>query len=281
MDQEKIISFTTPKLIAEGLGFAESPLWHRDEFLIFSDVMNNKIMKLKDGTLEIFLEESGWKGELTQVHSDQPGSNGLAYDQYGNLIFCQHGSYSIARLYGKKTIEMIVDQYKGRRLNSPNDLCIAQDGSIYFTDPPYGIKGKKLQPSIAQPHAGVYRWDGETLDLLTTEFIYPNGICFSPDFKYLYISSNEPSEKKLRRYEVEEGKLHHGITFLKENADGIKTDKEGNLYLSTIKGILIFSDRGERIGSIPTSEMTTNLCIHERKLYITAPSKVYECEIEK
>ncbi len=279
MDKEKIRSTTGPKILAEGLGFGEGPLWHKDGFLIFSDVKENRIMKLQNGKLETFIEESGWKGMPTKNHSDQIGSNGIAYDLEGNIIFCQHGNHSIARLRGDGSIEIIVDNFYGRRLNSPNDLCVGSDGSIYFSDPPYGLKGKKLQPTIAQPMAGVYRWFNNTLELLSSEFDYPNGVCFSPDDKYLYIGSNYPEEKRIRRYEVNHGKISKGITFAVENADGIKTDKEGNVYLATMQGILILSKIGERIGFISIPEMTTNICIHEKYIYITTATKLYGMEI--
>jgi gluconolactonase len=277
MDKKTINKIGEAVRIAEGIGFGESPVWHPDGFIIFSDVSGNKIMKLKDQKLEIFLNESGWKGPFRTDHSDQPGANGLTFDDSGNMVFCQHGNHAISKMYPDGTIELIIDSYKGRRLNSPNDLCIGPDGSIYFTDPPYGIKGKALKPEIAQPLAGVYRWHKDSLELLSSEFNYPNGICFSPDYKYLYIGSNEPTEKRIRRYEINGNKLHNGITFLEENADGIKTDSEGNLYLATSKGVLVVSEDAEKIDFIDLPEPATNLCIHKQELYITTASGLYKC----
>ncbi|HVD98657.1 MAG TPA: SMP-30/gluconolactonase/LRE family protein [Cytophagaceae bacterium] len=271
------MNFTKPQLLAKDLGFAESPLWHPEGYLLLSDVQKNRILKWQDKKLSVFLEESGWKGALTEQHSDQPGANGLALDAYGNLVFCQHGSYAIAQLKPNREVETIIDHYEGKRLNSPNDLCIAPDGSIYFTDPPYGIKDKKLQPSFAQRLAGVYRWYKNELTLLTDDFNYPNGICFSPDYKYLYIGSADEREQRVRRYQLSNGQLKSGVTFTKINADGIKTDSEGNVYLATQKGIKILSSNGEEKYLIPLPDPATNLCFHKDKIYITTPSKLYEC----
>jgi gluconolactonase len=275
MGEEKIKTFTPPEVIADDIGFGESPLWHKDGFLIFSDVKKNRIMKLKNGRVEIFLEESGWKGAPTEDQSDQPGANGLAYDQDGNIIFCQHGNHAIAKLNKDGSIETIVNSYQGRRLNSPNDLCIGPDGSIYFSDPPYGLKEKKIQPSIAQSQSGVYRWYNNNLELINSEFNYPNGLCFSPDYRYLYIGSNEQDERRIIRYEVKDGKLQNKICFAEENADGIKTDGQGNLYLATLSGVKVLSKSGEQIGFIEIPEMTTNLCIHDDQIYITTAGKLY------
>ncbi len=280
MGKEKIISVAEPKVIAGGLGFGEGPLWHKDGFLIFSDVKKNRIMKLDNGKLETFLEESGCTGAPSEMQSDQRGANGIAYDHNGNLIFCQHGNHSIARLRGDGTVEIMVDSYNGKRLNSPNDLCVGPDGSIYFSDPPYGIKDKKIQPDHAQPVAGVYRWFEGALELLTSEFDYPNGVCFSPDYKYLYIGSNAPDEKRIVRYDVRKGILFNRILFAEENADGIKTDHEGNLYLATMEGIVILSPAGQRIAFIEMPEMATNICLYDGQMYVTAEKKVYLIPLE-
>lgn len=272
---------TKPKLVAGGIGFGEGPLWHKDGFLLFSDVKKNRIMKLKDGMIEVFLNESGWQGLASEDNSDQPGSNALAYDLEGNIVFCQHGNHAIAKLEENGRIRTLVNSYRGTRLNSPNDLCVGPDGSIYFSDPPYGLRGKSLRPDIAQPQAGVYRWFNNELELLTDEFRYPNGVCFSPDRRYLYIGSNDPEEKRIRRYELIDGQLHNGQTFLEENADGIKTDENGNLYMATMKGMKIFSAEGELLEFIDMGQMVTNLCFHGNELYMTTETKIYRCEIER
>lgn len=262
--------------IASDLVFAEGPLWHREGFLIFSDIGQNKILKVQNGRVETFLDNSGWRSGLLENRAERKGSNAIAYDLEGNIIFCQHGDHAIVRLLPDGSLETIADTYNHKRLNSPNDLCVGKDGSIYFSDPPYGLKNEILNPVDAQPHAGVYRWYNGVLELLTTEYNYPNGVCFSPDYKYLFIGSNDPSEKRIRRYEVINGVLYNGITYVEENADGIKMDSENNLYLATMEGILILSECREKLALIKTPEMATNLCFHDEYIYITTVSKVYE-----
>lgn len=261
--------------IASGLGFAEAPLWHPDGFLLFSDVTKNRIMKWQDGVLETFLENSGIQTNPTSFHSEHIGANGLAMDSEGNLLFCQHGNHAIARLLPNGTIETLVDSYQEKPLNSPNDLCVGPEGSIYFSDPPYGLKGQKLLPDFAQPSAGVYRWYKGHLQLLVDELQYPNGLCLSPDYKYIYISTNNETEIGIRRYEVINGELKNGQLFVDENADGIKTDQNGNLFLATIQGIKVVSPQGEIVRKIETPHMATNLCFHKHSLYITTPNEVY------
>ena len=265
-----------PVLLASDFGFMEGLLWHKGGYLIFSDLARNKIYKYSklQGT-EVFLNQSGLDGLPTSLHSNHVGSNGIHYDQKGNLIFCQHGNHAIARLNKDGSIEKVVDNFEGKRLNSPNDLVVGPDNSIYFTDPPYGLTQQILNANIAQPMSGVYRWFEGTLELLSSEFKYPNGICFSPDYKYLYISSTATDEKLIRRYELEGGKLKNGEIFIPENADGIKTDTRGNVFLATHAGVRIFSAKGVKLGMIKTSAAVNNICIEGNTLYIGTPHRLY------
>ena len=265
------------KIIATDLGFAEGPLWHKDGYLIFSDVANNRIMKVEDGKVEVFLDKSGLNGDITCDHfPEQIGSNGITQDKDGNLVFCQSGNHAIAKLSPDGHLETLVDDYQGTRLNSPNDLCIGPDGSIYFTDPPYGLKDQELQPDVALPFAGLYQLKHGQLHLLVKELDYPNGVCFSPDYKYLYLGTNKDSERGIRKFEVRNGELLNPEIFVDENADGMKTDSKGNLFLATMQGIKVVSPEGEVIRKIETPDMATNLCMNENFLYITTPNKVYE-----
>ena len=264
------------KIIAEDLGFGEGPVWHPDGYLIFSDVSNNRIMKYANGKTEIVLLNSGYKGEVTEFHNEQIGSNGLAIDRDGNLIMCQHGNHAIAKLSKNGNWVTLVNSFNGRRLNSPNDLCIGPKGEIIFTDPPYGLKGQKAMSEIAQPLAGVYRWQNNNLELLYSELEFPNGVCFSPDFKYLYVATNKPEERGIRRFKYADGMLSEPEIFVDENADGMKMDKKGNLYLATMQGIKVISAEGEVIRKIETPSMATNLCLHDPYMYITTENVLYE-----
>ena len=264
------------RIIASDIGFAEGPVWHPDGFLLFSDVLNNRILKLKDGKLEFFMENSGLNDEPKEHHHEQIGANGLVIDNEGNLVMCQHGNHAISRLGRDGKFEILVDNYNNKPLNSPNDLCIGPEGEIIFSDPPYGLKDQELLPEIAQPHAGVYKWQNNKLELLFSELGFPNGVCFSPDYKYLFIGTNKPEEKGIRRFEYVNGQIRNGAIFVEENADGIKTDKKGNLYLATMQGIKVVSAEGEVIRKIETPAMATNLLIHEPFMYITTEKVVYE-----
>lgn len=265
-----------PVLLATDFGFIEGLLWHKGGFLIFSDLVRNKIYKYsKQLGTEVFLDQSGLNSLPTPLHSNHVGSNGMAYDQQGNFVFCQHGNHAIVRLNKEGVIEKIVDSFQDRRLNSPNDLVVAPDGSIYFTDPPYGLSHHRIQPDVAQPIAGVYRWFNDTLELITSEFAYPNGICFSPDFRYVYVSSSFTEEKMIKRYEVIDGKFENGKIFIPENADGIKTDKRGNIFLAAETGVRIFSSEGVKLGMIKTPASVNTLCIEGNTLYMGTPHKLF------
>jgi gluconolactonase len=265
-----------PVLLASDFGFIEGLLWHKGGYLIFSDLTRNKIYKYsKQQGVEIFLHESGLEGLPTTRHSNHIGSNGIAYDQEGNLVFCQHGNHAIVKLRKDGSVEKILDSFQNKQLNSPNDLAVGLDGSIYFTDPPYGLAQQIINPMLAQPVSGIYRWKEGKVELLSSEFTYPNGICFSPDYKFLYVSSTAYDEKIIRRYELEEGRLKKGEVFIQENADGIKTDKRGNIFLATQAGVRIFSADGVKLGMIKTAATVNNICIEGNTLYIGTPHRLY------
>ena len=154
---------------------------------------------------------------------------------------CQHGNHAVAKYSKNGNWITLVDSFNGKRLNSPNDLCLGPKGEIIFTDPPYGLKNQELLPEIAQPLAGVYKWHENTLELLYSEIEFPNGVCFSPDFQYLYVATNKPEERGIRRFKYKDGKISNQEIFVDENADGIKLDKKGNLYLATMHGIKVVS----------------------------------------
>jgi gluconolactonase len=280
--QEQAIAFLNLEVekIASGFQFTEGPLWY-NESLLFSDVPANKIYRLQPGErVSVFLEKSGFSGEDISQLSDMIGSNALALDKEGMIVLCQHGDHAISRLdIESKTTYILTDNYNGRLYNSPNDLVIKSDESIYFTDPPYGLKGQVLDPEVFQDRAGVYRHHKGTTTLLCSDLRYPNGICFSPDERFLYVGSNHPEEALLYRYSVSpNGDITDRQVLLRQNADGIKTDMEGRLYLATDDGVLILSPRGERLALISIPESPSNLAWgggNHRELFITARSSIY------
>jgi len=266
--------------IGSGFRFTEGPLWHPQGYLLFSDIPDNKIYSLfPDGRVEIFLEPSGYTGSDGGILSDMIGSNGLAWNKENELIVCQHGNHAIARLDKNKTLRPLTRIYEGRAYNSPNDLAIRRDGSIWFTDPPYGLREQVLHPDLFQPTAGVYRYKSGRVQQLFNSLDYPNGICFSPDEKFAYVTSNHPDEPHLWRYELsKDGEIQSREVLLEQNADGIKTDTQGRILMATNEGILIISPVGTELGFIPIPESPSNLTWGGegyRDLYITARSSVY------
>jgi gluconolactonase len=268
--------------LASGLNFTEGPLWTRDGYLIFSDIPSNTIYRLdRDGRTLVYLKNSGYMEAAPA--KDARGSNGITYDRQGNLIFTQHGDRALVRLNKDGKKEKLVDSYKGKKLNSPNDLVVKSDGAIYFTDPPYGLPKLNDDPTKEQLVNGIYRYQDGQLTLLAGDLLYPNGIAFSPDEKYLYVGSSDPEKKTLMRYKVRsDGTLGKGEVFARTNVDGLKVDKQGNLYLATPEGIKVLSPTGELLAIIKLPEEPANLAWggeNHRDLYITARKSVYRIKL--
>ena len=270
--------------LAEGYDWSEGPAWDRKGgYLLFSDVPMNVVYKYKPGmtTPEVFLKPSGYTG--TVPRGGEPGSNGLVFDAKGNLVLCQHGDRRVARLGAKGSFTTLVDNYEGKKLNSPNDGVYHSDGSLYFTDPPYGLLGKNADPKKEIPFNGVYRLtpDGK-LTLLTKEMTYPNGIGLSPDEKTLYVANSDPEKAIWMAFPLQsDGTIGPGRVFfdatrgvktLKGLPDGLKVDRAGNLFATGPGGVLIFAPDGTHLGTLSTGEATANVGWGEdgTVLYITA-----------
>jgi gluconolactonase len=266
--------------IASGFLFTEGPVWHPDQYFLFSDTPANRIYQLfANGKTTVYLEKSGLSHSYTGDLSEQVGSNGLALNNINQLFICQHGNHAIAVLDENKQLRTLINEYDGLPFNSPNDLVFCSNGLLFFTDPPYGLAGQVLHPDKFQPWAGIYKYDGHTVELVGRELQYPNGVCFSPDEEWLYVSTNHPNEQYILKYRVSSnGDIRYEGILVKENADGIKTDREGNIYLATGEGILIVSPLGEKLGLIGLPGMATNLAwggAHEEILCVTAGSSIY------
>jgi len=255
--------------IAGGFEFTEGPLWHPDGFLLFSDINANIIYKWQPGQkTEIFRQPSG-------------GANGNALDRLGRLVTAEQGDRRISVTEKNGQIITLASSYQGKLLNSPNDLVVKSDGTIYFSDPPYGIKPEQEELGFY----GVYRLalDG-TLTLLVDDFVRPNGLAFSPDETKLYV--NDSQENYTRVFNVTpDGLLENGQLFAKleyinkdGNADGIKVDIKGNVYSSGPGGVWIFSPQGNLFGIIEIPEPPSNLAWGDsdyQTLYITARKSLY------
>jgi gluconolactonase len=270
--------------VADGLVWAEGPLWvSREHALLFSDVPRNGVFRWKEGEgVRLFLDASGYSG-TTPFEGREPGSNGLALDAEGRLVLCQHGNRRVARLDPDGRITVLADRYEGRRLNSPNDLVYRANGDLYFTDPPFGLPKTFSDPDKELPFQGVYRLTPEgALTVVVTDLGAPNGIALSPDERTLYVSNAEPADPIWRTYEIQEdGTLAHGRQFAEARAwvkgdnglpDGLKTDREGNVFATGPDGVHVFAPDGARLGIIHTGVRTGNLTWGEdgRVLYIAA-----------
>lgn len=278
--------------LVDGFSFTEGPVWHPDGFLLFSDPNMNMIYRYNplNSNITIYQSHSGYTGtDIGDI--GQPGSNGLAIDNAGRLIVCQHGNRRVIRHEIKGPITILSDNYMGKKLNSPNDVVLKNDGTVYFTDPPYGLGKFYNDPKKELSHHGVYMIkDGKTI-LLTTDLGGPNGIAFSPDEKYLYVSNWDIRDihrtKNLWRYEVTEtGELRNGKVFYSFNyttgdeaLDGLKVDKAGNIFSSAPGGVYVISPEGILLGLIECPERPANMAWGDsdgKTLYFTAHTGLYK-----
>lgn len=274
--------------LAEGFQFTEGPIWVRSgNYLLFSDPNHNTIYRYSDaGELSVFRNHSGYDGAaIAEYH--QPGSNGLTLDAAGRLTINEHGRHRVTRLDADGRLTVLAERYHGKRLNSPNDRVYRSDGSLYFTDPPFGLPQTYDDPRKELPYSGVYRWRDGRLSLLTSALKGPNGIAFSPDEQYLYVSNWDPAAKTVTRYPVRpDGSLGPGIIFIDltrtipgdEALDGIKIDTHGNLFLSAPGGVWIFSADGTHLGTITAPHPVHNFAwggADGRTLYLCARSALY------
>lgn len=283
------------EVIGSGFQHIEAPVWVPDSsMLLFSDTKAGIIYRWQEGKGSTkFLEHTGFTGRLP--YSEEPGSNGLAITKNGLLLICEHGDRRLASfpLNGKYGMRTVSDNFEGKRYNSPNDVIVKSDGTIYLTDPPYGLPKKENDPIKEASANGVYkiRTDGKS-ELLIADLKYPNGIAFSPDETFLYVSISDKVHPQIVVYPVKkDGKTGKGKLFFdastlpkqneEEVTDGLKTDKQGNIWASGPGGLLIADKNGHLLGKISTGEVISNCCWgnDESVLYITAGSFLYRVKM--
>ena len=259
--------------------WAEGPVYFADgDYLLWSDIPNNRMLR--------------WAGGHTSVYRDFSNhSNGNTRDRQGRLITCEHGGRRLTRTEPDGAITVLVDQFQGKKLNSPNDVVVKSDGTIWFTDPPYGILSDYEGQAAESEYGGAYvfRLDPATghLEVIAYDFNKPNGIAFSPDEKTLYIvdtgfSHTPEGEHHIRAFSVDrEGRVSGGSVFAEISpglADGLRVDVQGNVWTSAGDGIHCYTLDGSLLGKILVPEPVSNLTFggpKRNRLFITATTSLY------
>lgn len=264
--------------------FTEGPAWHPEGYLIFSDIPGNTIYKWTEKKFVVFRSPSNQ-------------ANGLLAEADGSVIACEHESRSLTRYSSEGEASVLAYNYQGRRLNSPNDLCKSSMGSIYFTDPPWGLEQGNEDPLKELPYNGVFHLRNGRLSLIDSTLSWPNGIALSPDERYLYVANlevltvNGQDEYQVHwmRYSLDEqGEVIEKSIFftaldtsLPGGPDGMKVDQLGNLFVTGPGGILVVDTAGVHLGTIRIPVPATNLAFgpREKELFITARSTVYRLQL--
>lgn len=273
MKLKSLVESGEPERLATGFQFTEGPVWMADGYLLFSDIPASRIYEwTPHGKVEVWREPSGQ-------------SNGLTTDRQGRLVACEHGNRRVSRTELDGTVVSLAGRYQGGRLNSPNDVVVKSDGSIYFTDPPYAIKPEERE----QPWNGVYRIlpDG-TLELLADDFDRPNGLAFSPDESTLYV--DDSPRRHLRAFDVRsDGTLTNSRVIADMDhpqpgsPDGMKIDVEGHLYVTGAIGVWVFEPDGTPLGMVVPPEKPSNCAwgdADRKTLYITARTSIYRVRVK-
>lgn len=269
------------KRLATGFDWVEGPVWFGDMgCLLFSDIPNNRILRLDDAGVSTFRSPSNF-------------SNGHTRDLQGRLISCEHGGRRVTRTEWDGRVTVIADSYQGKPLNSPNDVIVARDGAIWFSDPHYGImtdyEGYRAEQELP---CNVYRVDpGGRIEAVITDMACPNGLAFSPDERLLYVAdtgrmfSDDPQHISV--YDMVGGRPANGRLFhtiAPGCADGIRLDTEGNLWSSAGDGVHCIAPDGRRLGRILVPERVSNICFGGRaknRLFITATTSVYSVVLNR
>ena len=282
----------TLERVASGFVFTEGPVWSGDGSLLFSSPNTNAIYRWHpSGRVTVFRAKSGYTG--TDIgRFTQPGSNGLTFDPQGRLTICQHGNRRVIRVEPHGNVTVLADRFDGRRLNSPNDLVYRSDGTLFFTDPPFGLPGAFGDPDKELPFSGVFAVHDGHVALVSDELEGPNGLAFSPDERYLYVGNWDPDRKVVMRYQlgpdcrVTDASVLYDMTGAdgEDAIDGLKVDVDGNVYGCGPGGIWVISPAGTHLGTLRLPETPHNLAWGEadaRSLYVTALTSVYRIRLQR
>jgi gluconolactonase len=267
------------KQIFNGTLWAEGPCYipHKD-MLIWSDNPNNRIMKLVNNNISEFINPSNF-------------CNGNTIDNNEDIISCSHGGRCLYKIDDHLNQNIIIDNFNGKKFNSPNDVCVKSDGSIWFTDPPYGIISDYEGYPGKQEYGGcnVFKYDPKLnlLEVITSQLDRPNGICFSNDEKKLYIADTGDGIKCLYVYDIINNKIYNKqlvYDFKPFFSDGFRSDIDGNIWTSAGKGIKCFNKNNDLIGQLILPELVSNLEFGGKEgniLYVTATSSLYSIELNQ
>jgi gluconolactonase len=285
--QRYIIGNTPVQRLFTGTLWAEGPAWNgQGRFLVWSDIPNNFQRRWleEDGHVSVYRSPSGY-------------SNGNTFDYEGRQLSCEHGGRRVVRYEPNGTVTVIADKYQGKRLNSPNDIVVHPDGGIWFTDPTYGIRGNyEGFKAESELKPAVYRADPQTGQVakVTDEPDGPNGICFSPDYKKLYVADTGARDTKV--FDIDGKSLRNGKRLFvldipkgeagggsPSAADGIRCDVDGNLWCGARPGVQIVAPNGERIGFIRLPETCANVCFggtKRNRLFMAASQSLYSVYVD-
>ena len=274
--------------VAGGFQFAEGPLWRPDGRLWFSDVTGNVVRAVTPaGQVEVLIQNAG--GQTGAPPGSFIGPNAMVADKDGYVLLCQHTNRRIVRVAKDLQITPYIEKFQGKRFNSPNDLVYRSDGSLYFTDPPYGLLKGDDDPAKELKFNGVFRYAGGKLQVVVKDLTRPNGLAFSPDEKTLYVANSDEKRRIWMRYDVaangtvSNGRVFAGVTAEKEEGlpDGMKVDSQGNVWGTGPGGIWVFSADGKHLGTIkpPEQPANCNWADDGKTLYITARTGVYRLKL--
>jgi len=284
------------EVIAEGFEWSEGPIWIKDQnMLLFSDVPTNTIYKwTAEKGKEVYLTPSGYTGTETH-YSNEPGSNGLTLNNEGKLVMCQHGDRRVAMMDAtiatpESKFISLADNFQGKKLNSPNDVVFRSNGDFFFTDPPYGLPKQENDPSRETLFQGVYKVSKGVASLITDSLTRPNGIALFPGEKTLIVANSDPGKATwyafdlLENDSVANARIFYDAT---ENTktekglpDGLRIDKQGNVFASGPGGIWIFNKEGKVLGKIKISEATSNCALADDDKTLYATSDMYVVRIK-
>src|SRR3954447_13829728 len=273
--------------VASGFDFVEAPLWRSDRHIWFSDVVGNVLRSVTpDGKVEVLMRDAG--GKTNVPHGGYVGPNGMVGDKDGTVLMCQHTNRPIVRVAKDLKTTCYLDKFEGKRFNSPNDLVFRSDGTLYFTDPPFGLPKADADPAKQIKFNGVYRYANGKLEAVIKDLPSPNGIALSPDEKILYVSNTQKDMYWMRYDVAQNGSISGGRRFAEVSPskdpgvpDGMKVDSKGNIYATGPGGILVFSPSGKHLGTIRMPEVAANCGWGDegKTLYITASTSVYRVRL--